>query len=402
MARGFLHSLRYSFSQLCRQLPLLAGLVLLCALLPALAAPALEGMLSSGTGVRSITVALAGVEGEDETTQTLASYLLSMSDVNEFCQVIPMSEEETLSALEKGEVTAALLLPQGFLPSILDGENKAPVLVLDPERSLESYLALWLSEGAADMLATSQAGIYAVLDLYRADPPAQVPFQQAVLDINLAYLNVILNRSSSFRVQEVSATGLLSVPHHYGLSLLVYLPLLAAPLLAPLFSSRKLLSWNRRLRSVGYPSCLSCLAALTAASCALLPVFLVPMALLAPENLGAALLPCLVCAVWSAAFCALCALLSPSAAGCAVLSFLCATLGLFICGGIIPPVLLPRALQDLAPLLPVTWARRVLALALDYDPMPMALPALVLLSALLAGLCLILFARRVSREEVTG
>ena len=32
----------------------------------------------------------------------------------------------------------------------------------------------------------------------------------------------------------------------------------------------------------------------------------------------------------------------------------------------------------------------------------MALPALVLLSALLAGLCLILFARRVSREEVTG
>ena len=167
MAGGFLHSLRYSFSQLCRQLPLLAGLVLLCALLPALAAPALEGMLSSGTGVRSITVALAGVEGEDETTQTLASYLLSMSDVNEFCQVIPMSEEEALSALEKGEVTAALLLPQGFLPSILDGENKAPVLVLDPEQAPSRLPA----DGELLRLAPFQTGDQ-VVNALRCTAPA--------------------------------------------------------------------------------------------------------------------------------------------------------------------------------------------------------------------------------------
>ena len=401
MTGGFIHSIRHSLRQLCRQLPLLAGLIALCLLLPALAAPALEQMLTRGEGFRSITIALAGAKGEDALTETLANYLVSMSDVNQYCDIVPMTEEEALEALERGEATAALLLPEGFLESILNGENKSPVVVLDPERALESYLTLWLGEDAADILSTSQAGIYAVLDLYRQSPPEDLTWDGAVLGINLAYINTILSRSRDFQLETLSSTGVLSVGHHYALSLLAYLPLLGAPMLQGLFASRGVLAWHRRLRGVGFPPWLGCLGAECAAALVLLPLYLLPFLVLAPGSAAGAVGPCVACAVWSAAFCAFCGTVCAAPAGSAVLAFLSATVALFVCGGILPPVLLPGPLQAAAPFLPITWVREILSVPLGYDGSPASLAALLGAALALTLGALALFTRRVDREEVT-
>lgn len=147
-------------------------------------------------------------------------------------------------------MTAVLALPEDFIQGVMRGDNPDLRLIVSGDRPLEPLLLLWVGQSASDILSAFQGGVYAVLELYEEDPPPGLTRDQVVLDINLRYIRLALGRGGLFHTEEVSATRALPIPLHYGLALLAYLALSAAPLSAPIYSG-SWLSFQRRLRCVG-------------------------------------------------------------------------------------------------------------------------------------------------------
>ena len=388
--------LKLTLDRLCQQRWLLAGLVLLCALLPLGAGRAAGQLFSQGVDFAGVTLAVTAPEG-DETPRLLEGYMGEMEDIAQYCQFRGMAEADALEALRAGEVTAVLALPENFIQGVMDGGNPDLRLIVDGERPLESLLLLWVGQSACDILSALQSGVYAVLDLYAQSPPPGLSRDQVVVDINLRYIRLALDRGELFQSRTVSATGVLPVHLHYALALLAYLGLSAAPLFLPLYSG-SWMGFQRRLRAAGRGPLAGCLSGVTAGAAALF-LLLAPALLLLGEGpplplLGAALGMAVFCSI----FCALCCLAWGSAAGCGGLSFAVSLASLALAGGVVPPVLLPGALRRLTGLSPVTWLARLAAGPMGYETPLSVWIALGLTGIGMALLSLRLYRRRMDRE----
>ena len=398
--RFFTVSVRYTLGKFCQQRWLLAGLILLCFLLPLAAGQAAGRLLSQGVDFSGVTLAISAPEG-DGTPALLEQYMGGMEDIRQYCTVLAMEEGEALDALEAGEVTAVLILPEGFIRGVMYGYDPDLRLVVAGERPLESLLLLWVGQSASDILAAFQSGVYAVLDLYDQFPPPGLDRDRVLVDINLEYISLALGREDMFQPQQISATGVLPVPLHYALALLAYFALSAAPLFVPVYSG----GWlrvQRRLRCVGRSCAPGYLSGVTVGGLALF-LLLAPAVLLAGG--GAAPGPMLAAAagmaLFCSLFCALCCLAAGSAAGCGMLAFLISLASLILAGGVLPPVLLPGPLRQLSGLSPVSWLMDLAAWPLGYDPAPASLAALGIGTVGMAALGLALYRRRADRQEVT-
>lgn len=382
--------------RLRRQLWLLVGLAVLCALLSLGAGRSAEHLLSQGVDFHGVTMAVAAPEGDD-TAGLLERYMGGMEDIAQYGRVVAMEEDEALAALARGEVTAVLLLPERFIQGVMWGENPDLRLVVARDRPLESLLLFWVGQSGVDFLSAVQSGIYAVLDLYEQNPPPGLDRHTAMVEINLRYITLTLDRANQFRLREISATGALPIFRHYGLSLLAYFGLSAAPLFMPLYTG-DWIGFQRRLRCAGQGCAPALFGAVAVGSGALLLFFAPSVLFLGGGHplalLGGAGLMAIYCSLFSA----LCCLLTQSASGCGGIAFTVSLLSLFLAGGVIPPVLLPAAVQRISGLSPVTWLRQMAALPAGAGMSPLHLAGLLLTAGGMAAGSLCLFRRRTEGE----
>lgn len=390
--RFFLYLTGLTLKKLCQQRWLLAGLVLLCFLLPLILGPAAETALSRGVDFSGITLAIAAPEGDPVAAQ-LAQVLSGMQDVSRYCRVEAMDYERAVQALSAGTVSAVLVLPENFLGGVLSGENPDVELLVHGARPLEALLTLWVGQSASGLLQSFQSGIYTVLELYAENPPAGLSYQTVMTRINLRYISWTMNRQDLYRVQTVPVTGALPIGLHYTLSLFFYLSLSLAPMFVPVYDRRWIAS-QRRFRAAGRRSGVFFGAAFL--SCWLLQSVLIALFALPVLKCGffTVLLPALLCGLFCSAFGAFCCLATADTGSCGLLSFLCTLVFLALSGGILPPVLMPGFLQPLLQLSPVTWLRQLLASAAGY-PLPVAASAgLAGGSLFLSAVCTLLYTRR--------
>lgn len=391
-AHVFVHFAAISLGKLRRQTVLLAGLALLCAALPELAGRGAEAFFSQGADFSGFTLVITAPE-DDPVPEVLADLLGAMTDVRQYCQVRAMDRSQALEDLQSGRASAVLVLPPDFIRAVQRGENPAVDLIVDGGRPLESLLASWVGQSAADLLSAVQRGVYWALEQW--DEDSGVPWSQAVLEINLRYVRWTLGRQEIFRTETLLPTGTLPIALHYRLCLMGYLLLAMCPLFAWNYQGALLAPGRLRyvLRSplYGYFASLTvCWGALAlVALAALLPLDPPPL-----PALGAALF----CGAFASAYAAFCALTARTAAGCGALSFFLTLLFLTAAGGVVPPVLLPEALRRLEALSPVAWMRDLTAWALGAGEAKGLLPLLGAL-ALLTGLCALLYRRRAARGE---
>ena len=389
---------KLAVAKLCQPRWRLAGLVLLGLLLSLGAGRAAGWLLSRGVDFSGVTLAVTAPEG-DGVPRLLEQYMGDMEDIAQYCRVLAMEEDQALKALERGEVTAVLALPEDFIQGVMGGENPDLRLIVAGDRPLESLLLLWVGQSASDILSAFQAGVYAVLALYEEAPPLGLTRDRVVAGINLRYIRLALSRGELFQTEPVSATGTLPIPLHYGLALLACLALSAAPLFAPLYTG-DWLGVQRRLRSVGRGTASGCCAGVAAGGLILF-LLLAPGLLIMGEGsplalLGAAALMAAYCSVFGG----LCCLAAGNAAGCGVLSLGIGLASLFLAGGIVPPVLLPGPVRRLNGLSPVTWLMRLAAWPMGYPVPASAWTGLALTAAGMLALSLALYRRGVDRREV--
>ena len=379
-----------------RLLPL-AGLVLLCCLLPGLLGTGAEAALSRGAAVSGRQLALTAPEG-DGVPAILEKYLNNMEDVRQYCQISAMDYDSALAALEEGRAAAVLALPEGFIRTVQQGGEPEVRLIVDSRRPLEGALALWVGQSASDLLAAVQAGIYAVLDAYDAAPPPGLSRDRVVTEINMQYVQWVLRRHTLFRPESLSPTESLPIAVHYRLSLLWFLVLSLAPLFAWNFqgawpAAQARLRWAGRSPLWGYAASLAA-CGLTAAAC-VFPA----LALWTGEASLSLAAASLLCGAFFAAYAALCGTATKTAAGCGGLSLLLSLGTLALSGGIVPPALLPEALRRLIPLSPAAWLRSLTAEFLGFPGMAHSRILLLFSAVLLACMAVPLYSHRVRGQE---
>lgn len=384
-----------TMDRLCRRLALPAGLVLLCALLASLAGRTAESALSQGVDFSGLVLAVTAPEG-DRVPEQLERYLGNMRDVREYCRVEAMDCGAALDALSDGTATAVLVLPEEFVRGVQWGEDPDVRLIVDARRPLGALLTLWIAQSASDLLASVQNGVYAVLDVCALRPVEGLSREQIVTEINLRYIQWVLNRRDLFSERRVLPTGELPVALHYELSVLWFLLLSLAPAFSWCYQGTWL-QYHRRLRCAQRGAAAGFWASFLSCAAAMWALFSLALWLL----LRASLLPTLgvaaLCALFFSAYAAACALVSRGAAGCGTLSFLLTLAFLLLSGGVLPPALLPEALRRLGGASPVTWLRALSALPLGYGAGGAAL-YLAAACAALCPLCLWLYALRARKE----
>lgn len=396
--RYFVRFLSLTLDRFCCQRRLLAGLALLCLLLPLGAGRVANTLLTQGVDFSGVTLAVTAPEG-DPVPRLLVQFMGGMEDIAQYCTFVALEEEEAMDALRRGEVTAVLVLPEDFIRGVMWGTNPDLRLVAAGDRPLESLLLLWVGQSAGDILSAFQSGVYAVLDLYGEAPPPGLTRDQVVRDINLRYIALAMDRTGMFQTLEVSATQALPISLHYALSLTACFALSAAPVFVPIYSG-SWLSFQRRLRGVGRGAAAGYFSGVCAGIPALL-LLIFPSLLLAGEGnplflLGSALLMALLGSVFGS----VCCLVAENAAGCGLIAFGVSLLSLALAGGIVPPVLLPGSVRRLGWLSPVTWLRRLAAWSMGYPADASAWVCLALSAAGLAALALVLYRRRMDRQEM--
>ena len=106
----------------------------MCLLLPLGAGRAAGYLLSQGVDFQGVTLAVSAPEGDD-TPRLLERYMGDMEDIARYCRFTAMDRERALAALEAGEVTAVLDLPENFIRGVMWGENPdLRLIVAGPER----------------------------------------------------------------------------------------------------------------------------------------------------------------------------------------------------------------------------------------------------------------------------
>lgn len=389
-----------TLGKLCQQPWLLAGLTLLCVLLPLTIGPAAEAALSEGVNFSGITLAVTAPEG-DSLPDLLETFIPNMKDVSAYCEVVALDRETAIRRLEQGEVTAVLVLPAGLAQGIMDGTNPDVELIVSGDRPLEALLTLSVGRSASDMLSAVQSGVYAVLETYLEQSPAHLSYGDVVSQVNLRYIRWTLGRQKMFLVEPIAVAGQLPVGIHYGLSLLLYLGLSLAPLFMAVYDG-SWIRWQKRYRAAGRGTLGFYLSALTGCTLVLLPLLTVVSLVLTRGTLSTVLWTGAVCAFSCAAFGTVCCLVTPNTGSCGMVSFLSALVFLFLGGGVLPPVLLPRTLQKLLVLSPVTWLRSTLALALEESEIsPLYALAAGFAALALAILGGVLYCRRAEAGEDT-
>jgi ABC-type multidrug transport system permease subunit len=136
-------------------------------------------------------------------------------------ELVSCSEEEARKALEAGEISGYLRIPEGFVSSIVHGENKKVTYVLKGgQAGIGAALVQELSEAISTLVTESQSGIYSLRDFYERQGESE-SVSEDMDKLNLEYFSRILGRSNLYDIKILGDHQELSLIGYYGCSMLL-------------------------------------------------------------------------------------------------------------------------------------------------------------------------------------
>lgn len=235
MITGMIKRLRYLSMELKKTAKLLPAMLAQIILLISVLAMVVFGSVKSmGWEALSIHAEIAVVVGEDSTLMTgmLLRYVENMESVSQFCDFRQTTEQEGFALLEKGEVTALVLLPEGLLEGIMNGTNPVVEIYFPKQVGLEALFFREMTEAGEGLLRVAQAQIYGAGDMARAFGLTE-QLSQIEVEIDSYNLAFALDRLALYDSAKVSAFGSVNAVQFYLASGSIMFLLLAGMAMYP-------------------------------------------------------------------------------------------------------------------------------------------------------------------------
>lgn len=126
-----------------------------------------------------------------------------------------LEEDEAREALLAGELTAYLVVPDGFVDSVVRGENYSiKYYAANGQAGVGTMLMHELAMIISELITQSQSGIYGMQSICNEYGYYDV-YWTATNDINLQYINLLLDRPRLFDVEILGVSNNLSMVGYY-------------------------------------------------------------------------------------------------------------------------------------------------------------------------------------------
>lgn len=150
----------------------------------------------------------------------------NMDGIRNLADIRTMTEEEAKQAFASGEISAYLLVPEGFIDSIIYGENKQLTYVTnETARDIGGLLINELVGSISKMVTMTQTSVQA-MQSYMLEHDKRDELWEATEGINIAYIEVVLNRMEVFELEELGISNSISFTGHLFTGILLLLMLL--------------------------------------------------------------------------------------------------------------------------------------------------------------------------------
>lgn len=196
-----------------------------------------NSLLSDDSG-RKMDVNIAAVMPSDDSAVSVGFQVIqNMDSIKSICRFVAMDEASAYDALMKGQISAIVEIPEGFVDDLMYGVNTPATIVIPESAGMETLIFRSMMSAGAKSLATSEAGIYAVSDFleYYGYDEYVTPSQDELYDF---YMKYAFNRMYFFKADKVSATGQTTTAGYYICSGLVLIIFLCAASVIDRFSNR--------------------------------------------------------------------------------------------------------------------------------------------------------------------
>lgn len=152
--------------------------------------------------------------------------LKNMEGVKNLADIQSMTEEEAKEKFADGQISAYLVVPDGFIDSIITGENKELTYVTtESSRDIGGLLINELVDSISGMITMTQSSVQA-MQLYMMEHDKKEQLREATEGINQAYIEVVLDRMEVFELQELGVSNRISFTGHLFTGVLLLLMLL--------------------------------------------------------------------------------------------------------------------------------------------------------------------------------
>lgn len=181
---------------------ILGGLIFVC-----------EKTLTKNQESKTLQIGIAAQENEPY-VDWLISTIENMDSLSFTCRFQKLPEQKANEELRSGKLDAVFVIPENYIASLISGkQNPLKIRFGERDSSISGFLIRQIGEAASDLMIHTQAGIYAMKDFYHKTGLANAAEDE--LDLNLKYLDVIMNRQKLLTVEETGQDQVLSGPAYY-------------------------------------------------------------------------------------------------------------------------------------------------------------------------------------------
>lgn len=170
-----------------------------------------------------------GQDKENEYIKQAFEYLGKIDTVKNVCHFVTAEDEsKAVKQLKKGVYSAVIVVPEKFISSIINGENR-PARIIFAKEGATTNSAIFremIRAGASDV-STAQAGVYALSDVFNIFPFTQEERNKAEMYLNTKYFGYAIDRNIYFEAVEVTKYGSLNIFQFYTVTGVILLLLLS-------------------------------------------------------------------------------------------------------------------------------------------------------------------------------
>jgi len=184
-----------------------------------------------------LVVVITGLNGKDDQKQKvnvgvvgdmnesylgIGIYALQNLDSSRYSvSFLEMTEKEAKEQLDNGTISLYVMVPEGFVNSIVNGENlKLTYVTTNGNRGIKSILMDEMATGVSSMITESQSGIYGMQNILLEENMTE-NYYELTVELNKIYIEKIINRSDIFKTQVIGYSNQLSFISFFVCGMLV-------------------------------------------------------------------------------------------------------------------------------------------------------------------------------------
>lgn len=158
------------------------------------------------------------VAQEDEPfVDWMISAVSNMKNIEFNCQFKRISKQDASRKLQSGEFAVAFFIPENYVASIVNGENKHLIIRMgNGQTTIVHFLLKQLSEAASSFILNSEAGIYTMQEYYDLQNlPSKTEDE---LKLNLQYIKDIAELEKGIKTETVASVNSYPLQSRYIIS----------------------------------------------------------------------------------------------------------------------------------------------------------------------------------------